>query len=203
MTKHTETEVKLYVTDLASVAKRLEALGAVLIAPRVFERNVRYENADHTLTPRHIVLRLRQDTRARLTYKEPPTEIIDLDIPARFEAEVEVSDFETMELILHKLGFFPHVVYEKYRTTYHLGDLEIVLDEMPYGNFIEIEGEADAIRVGIDQLALIDATRYRANYLRLFDYVRRNLNLTFEHLTFANFEGISVPQTAFEPPLGA
>lgn len=203
MTKHTETEVKLYVTDLTSVANRLETLGAILVAPRVFERNVRYETADHTLTSRNIVLRLRQDTRARLTYKEPPSQITDLDIPARFEAEVEVSDFETMELILHKLGFFPHVVYEKYRTTYHLGELEIVLDEMPYGNFVEIEGEADAIRAGIAQLALADATRYRANYLRLFDYVRRNLHLSFEHLTFANFESIHVPQSAFDLPTGA
>jgi adenylate cyclase class 2 len=122
---YTETEVKLYVPNLEHVKRVLERNGAKLVADRVFERNTRYENAKQTLGKNHIVLRLRQDIRARLTYKEPPLELGDSDIPSRFEAEVEVSDFDTMALILAKLGFFPHLVYEKYRTTYRLGEVAV------------------------------------------------------------------------------
>ena len=32
------------------------------------------------------------------------------------------------------------MLYEKYRTTYSLGDVLVTLDEMPYGHFSEIEG---------------------------------------------------------------
>jgi len=32
------------------------------------------------------------------------------------------------------------MMYEKYRTTFTIGSLEVVLDELPYGNFVEIEG---------------------------------------------------------------
>lgn len=31
--------------------------------------------------------------------------------------------------------------YEKYRETYHWGDVEVVLDETPFGDFVELEGE--------------------------------------------------------------
>ncbi len=194
----TETEIKLYVPDLGSVAARLSALGGKLAAPRVFEHNERYEDAEETLAAQGIVLRLRQDTRARLTYKEPHGDPGDDDIPSRYEAEVEVSDFGTMSAILGKLGYHPLMIYEKYRTTFHFEDTEVVLDELPYGNFVEIEGTAEAIRRVVDRLELQSAPRFRSNYVRLMDNVKRYLSLGFSDLTFKNFEGITVPVEAFE-----
>lgn len=195
-----ETEIKLYVPDLAAVATRMEALGATLTKPRVFERNVRYENATHTLTQQEIVVRLRQDTRVRLTYKEPAQTPVMGGIYTRFEAEVEVGDFDQMELILGRLGYTPAIIYEKWRTTYTFNTVEIVLDELPYGNFIEIEGGEEDIRATVSQLGLQHAPAYAESYLTLFDTVRRNLNLVCHDLTFANFEGVIVPPNAFTPP---
>ena len=53
-----------------SAASRIHSSG-IGCAQRVFERNVRYENDDKSLTDNGIVVRLRQDHRVRLTYKEP------------------------------------------------------------------------------------------------------------------------------------
>lgn len=200
MNAHQETEVKFSVPALDAVAARLAEAGAELAVPRVYERNIRYENAQKTLKAQGIVVRLRQDQRARLTYKEPPQPGGDEDIPSRFEAEVEVSDFDTMALILQKLGYSPAMTYEKFRTTYRLHDTEVVLDEMPYGSFVEIEGVPDAIRRVIPLLGLENARRHKSNYVQLFDRVRQQLNLTFDDLTFANFDGLAVPESAFEPP---
>lgn len=199
MSDYQETEVKLGVDDLKAVAERLEATGATLHKQRLFERNVRYENADKTLTQQDIVVRLREDDRIRLTYKEPSEQTSD-DAHTRFEAEVEVSDFDAMEVILGKLGYQPHLIYEKYRTTYELDGTEIVLDELPYGDFVEIEGTTDAIRAVIDKLNLTDAARYETNYIGLFERVKQALDLTFNDLTFANFEGVDVPPEAFNEP---
>ena len=192
-----EVEIKLYVPDLQATEAHLWQVGAVLVSPRTFESNVRYENAASTLTQQGIVLRLRQDQRVRLTYKEP-VEQIDAEIPSRFEAEVEVSDLEAMALILTKLGYHPHMTYEKYRTTYALDETEIVLDELPYGNFVEIEGAPDAIRGVIQKAGLQDARSYRSNYIHLFRNVCNALKLDFNDLTFENFKHIDVPQSAFE-----
>jgi adenylate cyclase class 2 len=196
MNKLVENEVKIHVPDLDAIAARLVAVGAVLEAGRVFERNVRYENSQRSFSPRGIVLRLRQDSRVRLTYKGPGT--IKSGALERFEAEVTVDDFDRMDLILRQLGFQPFVVYEKYRTTYQLGEAEIVLDEMPYGNFIEIEGSSDVIDATLEALELQDRPRILASYLMLFAQVKTALNLFFHDLTFANFDGITVPPGVFD-----
>lgn len=192
---YNETEIKLYVPDLAAVQQKLEAVNAELTAPRVYERNVRYDNKERTMTPHGMVVRLRQDTRVRLTYKDDGT--FENGVVSRFEAEVEVSDFDAMETILGKLGYTPYLVYEKYRTTYEMDGAEVVLDEMPYGNFVEIEGERDAIERIIHTLNLGDAKRFDGSYSTLFERVRQKLGLKFSDLTFENFKGIEVNEEAF------
>ena len=191
-----ETEVKLYVTDLAAVARKLADLNAPITAPRVLERNSRYDNAAGDFNRTSTVLRLRMDTRARLTYKDGEKLRGDYG-SSRTEIEVEVSDFDQMHILLGKLGFQQVMVYEKYRTTYQLEGAEVTLDEMPYGNFVEIEGEQDAIKRCVLALGLDGARRMYASYTVLFSYVRRNLKLDFKDLTFENFQGISVPESAF------
>lgn len=195
-----EVEIKLYVADLDAIADRLLDVGARQVIPRVHEHNVRYENQQNDLSTRGIVVRLRKDTYVRLTYKEPPSDIIDDGLSHRFEAEVEVDDFDTMSLMLEKLGYTPHLIYEKYRTTYVLDDVEVVLDEMPYGNFVELEGEPDNIYQAIDKLDLNGALRYKTNYVQLFTHVKHHLKLSFTDITFANFEGIDVPPSALNAP---
>ncbi len=198
--RYLEIEAKLLVEDLGPIAGRLAALGAIQRKPRVLERNVRYDDAAGSLIPAGIVLRLRQDSQIRLTYKERPAEVLAGPLVAqRFEAEVTLDDFETMALILGRLGYHPVMAYEKYRTTYELGEVEIVLDEMPYGLFVEIEGRPEPIEAAIEALGLSGCQRFRESYAQLFDRVRARLGLTFTDLTFANFAGISVPPEAFAP----
>lgn len=197
MTDYIETEIKLYVPHLEIVQIRLERLGARLTASRVHEHNVRYENAEHTLVSGGIVVRMRQDSRARLTYKDSGT--AKDGIVSRFEAEVEVGDFDAMQTILDKLGYQPYMIYEKYRTTYELDDAEIVLDELPYGNFIEIEGTQDIIERLIQRLELSGQPRMSASYAGLFEQVKRHMGLSFTDLTFENFKEITVPESTFIP----
>ncbi len=186
----TEIEVKLYVPDLAQAAAELETQGAALMVPRVFERNLCYEDPAGSFGERGVVLRLRQDTRVRLTYKESH-EVID-DVLKRFEAEVEVSDFDTLDLILRKLGYTQQMIYEKYRTTYMLDGAEIVLDELPYGNFVEIEGPVDKINALVQSLGWTAYPRVTLSYTLLFQRLREHHGLAMRNLTFADFETVSL-----------
>ncbi len=191
-----ETEAKLHVANLDAVAQRILAAGGELSHPRTFERNVRYDTPRGTLTAQHIVLRLRQDDRVRLTYKDAAT--LQDGVLSRVELEVTLDDFSMMDAILQRLGFVPSVRYEKYRTTYRLGAVEIMLDEMPFGNFVEIEGPLDAIQTTQAALNLAERPRLPLNYLGLFEHVKAALGLDMHDLTFAAFEGVSVPSTLFE-----
>ncbi len=162
-----ETEVKLYVPDLDAVAKRLEALGASISAPRILEKNTRYEDLGGWIASTGTVIRLRQDSRVRLTYKDGERVQGEFG-SSRYEVEVEVSDFKKMATILDKLGFHPVLSYEKYRTTYQLDGAEVTLDEMPYGNFVEIEADEDVIGRVVARLELQGARRMIGSYTTLF-----------------------------------
>lgn len=197
---YTENEIKLYVPDLDAVKAKLEAANIPVTAPRVYERNVRYDTPDGKLRARNAIVRLRQDTRVRITYKDDPeTENASAIGKTRFEAETEVGDFDTMQTILNKLGYQQTQVYEKYRTTYANDDAEITLDEMPFGNFIEIEGTDAAINAIINLLGLQDAPRFKVSYMLLFEWVKQALQFDFSDLTFDNFKAIDVPLSAFKP----
>jgi len=89
------------------------------------------------------------------------------------------------------------VVYEKYRTTYQWREVEIVLDELPFGNFCEIEGPLPAIHAALAALDLEGCPRIPTSYLGMFAVLKQRLGLTFHDLTFANFTGIAVPPEVF------
>lgn len=185
-----EVEVKLHTPDLAAVKRALEAAGATLARPRVFERNVRYDSADGSLTAAGIVLRLRQDETAKLTYKADAS--VERGIVSRFEAEVEVDDFALMDVILRRLGYEVALVYEKYRATYTLDDAEIVLDELPFGTFTEIEGDAATIERVVETLGLGACRRMAGSYVEIFWEVKARLGLGVRDCTFAAFAGVDV-----------
>ncbi|HSM55837.1 MAG TPA: class IV adenylate cyclase [Candidatus Sulfomarinibacteraceae bacterium] len=196
-----EIEVKFYVENLARLRERLLAAGATQVKPRLFERNVRLDDDRGTLARRRQLLRLRQDDKARLTFKGRATGDAASQAKVREELEVAVSDAITMATILQRLGFQPRQVYEKYRETFVLDGVEIVLDELPYGNFVELEGEApgkpDDQEAGIRRLAQrlgFDwEQRIVDNYLSLMSQLKYHYDLPFNDLTFDNFDGVEAP----------
>jgi adenylate cyclase, class 2 len=186
-----ELEVKFYVPDLAGLQARLEAAGAQLVHPRVRETNLRFDTPSGELTRSYRVLRLRQDAEARLTYKGPGRE--QDGVRARLELEFSVSDFNMARRVLEALGYEISVMYEKYRATYSLGGALVTLDEMPYGNFIEIEGpDGASIQQVAETLGVDWEARILDSYLVLFDRLRAKLGLKFQYLSFTNFEGVTV-----------
>jgi len=145
-----ETEAKFFVRDLERISSRLHSLEALLIQERVLETNIRFDLPDGGLRSEGRVLRLRQDTEARLTYKSGSTN--EQGVLSRREIEFVVDDFEKARQFLEALGYQKLFYYEKYRTTYELsqtsevlkdlgGLVHVMLDELPYGSFVEIEGE--------------------------------------------------------------
>ena len=189
--RHEEIEVKFLIADLAAMRQRLVALGATLKTPRTYEENLLFDTPDGQLTHQGRVLRLRRDQGNRMTYKEPPTHQ-DPDFKVRHEYEVEVSDFAEAHAILEKLGFAPALRYEKYRETFIYQGAEIVLDEVPFGTFMEIEAPREVIRSIATALGLDFAARLVAGYTDIFDAVRATYNLAVTDMTFEAFRSLDI-----------
>lgn len=185
-----ETEIKFYLTDLSSIRQRILGLGAVSRG-RFFESNVRFEAPGQALKRKKSLLRLRRDQKTKLTFKSTPPEP-DNQFKIMRELEVEVSDFDTMHSILEALGFHHEQVYEKWRETLVLDETQFCLDRMPYGDFLEIEGQKQDIKNFATQLGLRWNQRILLNYLHIFEILQNNLNLNFSDVTFDHFKQIEM-----------
>jgi adenylate cyclase class 2 len=185
-----ELEVKFYLSTCKVLEVKLNSVGQ-LIAPRVHEVNLRLDTPDFSLTASGRLLRLRLDTRARVTYKGEGS--VEGGARLRKELEFTVSDFDTARALFEALGYQVYTMYEKYRTTYLLGNVEVALDEMPTGDFLEIEGpDSESIRVAAQQLNLNWDARILDSYMMLFEHLRERLGFGFRDLSFENFKGMKI-----------
>lgn len=186
-----EQEAKFYILNLAGLEHRLQAAGAKLEARRVHEVNLRFDTPNGALTAERRALRLRQDERARMTYKSPmlPGQAVSV----REEIEFEVSDFAAARALLEALGYQVSVMYEKFRTTYTFMNTHVTLDEMPYGSFAEIEGpDAPTIQAAAHALDLNWDARTNESYLAIFYRLREKLTLSAHNLSFTELEGMNL-----------
>ena len=140
----TEIEKKYRIDseEAALLRGRLNAVGAEQRGQE-FEENTLYTGPG--LDGGNRVLRLRRvnDGRAVFTFKESLAD--SSGIKHRREDETRVEDPEALAAILDALGYTPAVVYEKHRETWLVANVEIVVDELPFGMFVEIEGEEESI----------------------------------------------------------
>jgi adenylate cyclase, class 2 len=147
-----EVEKKYRLTEKQrnEVRARLPEIGAVREGEE-FEVNTLYTGDAIELN--QAVLRLRRiDERALLTYKERVG--TRTDIKEQLEFETGINNPDAIEFILEALGYYPALVYEKRRETWRIEETEIVVDELPFGLFMEIEGEEQSIRDIESRLAI-------------------------------------------------
>ena len=190
-TNNQEIEVKFLIADLPALLEKLQNLGSLMLRPRMLEVNLRFDTPDMQLGKRAQVLRLRQDDQSILTFKSPG-EIIG-GVISRTELEVIVSDFQTTRGILEALGFQVFMTYEKYRQNFQLNELVASVDEMPYGNFIELEGSSpEHVRATAALLGLDWDQRINLSYTALLSLYNQNTGQYFRDLSFEAFAGLNV-----------
>lgn len=191
-TSDVEIEVKFYVLSLKEIEQKILDLGGTLLQERCFESNLRFDTADRRLRNLHQVLRLRKDTQNIMTFKGAAE--VGKPVSIRQEIEVLVDDFDTARTLLEGLGYEVVMAYEKYRTTYSLLETLVVLDELPYGNFIEIEGpNGISIQKAARNLNLDWKRRVMASYISLFETLKKErTELEGKYLTFDELKGMQI-----------
>ncbi len=158
-----EKKYRLTLDQRERVMQQLSAVGAEASGEE-FEVNTLF--AGGVLDVSRSVLRLRRvGDRATLTYKERM--VSDSTVKHHIEEETRVEDAEAIEAILNRLGYHPAMVYEKRRSTWRLGKAEVVIDALPFGLYMEVEGEEDAIAEAERLLLLSELEVEMATYPQL------------------------------------
>lgn len=161
-----EIEIKVKCDDVGALVDGHPELGWTVVEPRHFESNDVFEQPEDALKRRGSILRVRvAGDRATLTYKGLVPESAGTNVKIREELETDVTSPGTMAEIFGRLGLKRSFRYEKYRTVYRLrlGDVEVLAmrDELPFGEFLELEGSEASVRTIADALG-IDESRYVA-----------------------------------------
>lgn len=159
-----EIEIKVKCDDVGELVDGHPELGWTVVEPRHFESNDVFEQPEEALKRRGSILRLRTaGGRATLTYKGLVPESAGTNLKIREELETEVSSPEVLAEIFGRLGLRRAFRYEKYRTVYRLrlGGIDVLAmrDELPFGEFLELEGPEASVRAVADALG-IDESRY-------------------------------------------
>jgi len=194
-----EQEVKFFLDDPARMRKRLSAVGARPYQPRAHEANIRFDTADGSLTRAGKVLRLRKAGQVILTYKQPEAPA-DAGTPAlarrSLETEIIVDNLEKTSHLLQSLGFRPIVRYEKYREVFRWKSVLVMFDQLPFGNFLELEGpDLGELRQTAGALELDWKTALQTSYMGIFLALKKSNHLAFLEVTFDNFSGWDFRQT--------
>src|SRR5438128_4656867 len=159
-----EIEIKLEVRDPRALKRRLAEMGFRRVTARHFESNRLLDFPNLALRQAQRVLRLRfADGKCLLTFKGAPARSRHYKV--RTELETEVEDGSGLEEILERAGLREVFRYDEYRTEYAPGAGrknilrpggtvrrkrgstprapergELVYDETPIGNYLELEG---------------------------------------------------------------
>lgn len=136
-----EKKYRLTAAQSEQISAALEEIGAEFCGED-FEENTLYRGG--ILDEKNAVLRVRKiPGKTILTYKRRIQN--EFAVKQQIEHETEIADAEEIENIIENLGFVRALVYEKRRRTWQFREVEIVLDELPFGLFMEIEGSITAI----------------------------------------------------------
>ncbi len=158
-----EKKYRLTEDERVRVVERLREVGAEFRGEE-FEENTLY--AGGIINLKNCVLRLRRvGGIAILTYKERFAS--SSAIKHQREDETRVENAEALAAILEALGYSPAIIYEKRRATWRVAETEVVIDELPFGLFLEIEGAEQAIVEAEDLLNLSEAEAEMNTYPQL------------------------------------
>lgn len=144
-----EIELKFFLEEpVETFIERLD------VSPeRIYQKTVMFDNGEGLMQKTNGRVRLRQNGEIiTLSYKRPlPSETVKKEI----EWETRVDNWQVGEELLKAMGFLETTSYEKYRMSFDFNGSKIEVDEYPFANFVEIEGDENDVkkvaeRIGFD-----------------------------------------------------
>jgi adenylate cyclase class 2 len=138
----TEVELKFQVGDFDQVRERLAEHGCAPGHP-VAEENLVFDTPDRSLAARGILLRVRGTTAETvLTVKVPVKVKSSMKVREEYETVVQAGTGE-MTALLEALGYAVVASYHKTRRSCRLQSVNVCLDTLRFGRFVELEGASE------------------------------------------------------------
>ncbi len=195
-----ETELKFPVDQFGPVLDKLRQTRSEH-TPWYFEQNIVLDDEKSSLKKKDCLLRLRTGLISSLTLKLPVKHDRHGIAKNRQEYETVLDNIQDMEQIFMHLGFKTRLRYEKFRQIWNLDTVEICLDILPFGRFVEIEGPEISIMDTVGSLGLeLDFATAKTYHELKREYAVESGSHSGDDFVFARHEIESIARELNIPP---
>lgn len=179
-----EYEVRFYYEagDLINVLENLKKEVSLKQQPRTYEKTIQYNHCDerHNFYSQEIDGRFRvrissndNETKCKLSWKRRLKNTTETEVNKEEEKEVRINatDIDNFLFIVSNVMHFTTVEsYERYRTVFENDEVEISVDEYPFGVCVEIENKSttknpeDVVKEWVNRIGLNINEAYRLSW---------------------------------------
>ena len=199
-----EYEVRFYFSkdSLKDLISKLKNIKELTMNDRCYEKTIQYDHPckDNSFYSKEIDGRFRvritksdKISKCKISWKKRLSDTTKSDINKEEEIEVNVdyNDYNNLISILENILKMKRIEsYERYRTTFTNSDVEISIDEYPFGIALEIESKSeknnpDIIKYFVDILNLNIKDAYRLSFDDKYSSLCKEQNIKYyKDITF-------------------
>ena len=179
-----EYEVRFYYEseELQNILKGLKGESGLKEQPRTYEKTIQYNHSDERFDfySKEIDGRCRlrisandNETKCKLSWKRRLKATTETEVNKEEEKEVRINpnDIDNFLFIISNVMHFTTVEsYERYRTVFENDEVEISVDEYPFGVCIEVENKSttinpeDVVKNWVNRIGLNINEAYRLSW---------------------------------------
>ena len=165
---HMEVEIKIPINNADEIREKILSKGGKIKREKHFESNYLFDYLDRSLSAQGFLLRVRDlPEGALLTFKGKV--VTHEKYKTRPEAETICLDKEAL----------------KTREEYILNDALVCIDQLPFGYYLEIEGEEENIEKVTEILELDKNLFSKKSYAAIFAEICREAGKAFTDILFS------------------
>lgn len=179
-----EYEVRFYYEseELKNILKGLKGKSSLQEQPRTYEKTIQYNHSDERFDfySKEIDGRFRlrisannNETKCKLSWKRRLKATTETEVNKEEEKEVRINpnDIDNFLFIISNVMHFTTVEsYERYRTVFENDEVEISVDEYPFGVCVEVENKSttknpeDVVKNWVNRIGLNINEAYRLSW---------------------------------------
>ena len=179
-----EYEVRFYynINELNNILNNLKKENELKEQPRTYEKTIQYNHSDerYNFYSQEIDGRFRvrissneNETKCKLSWKRRLKNTTETKVNKEEEKEVRIKaeDIENFLFIINNVMHFSTIEsYERYRTVFENEEVEISVDEYPFGVCIEIENKSktkepeEVVKKWVNKIGLNIEDAYRLSW---------------------------------------
>lgn len=168
--------------EIEKIIQNLDGMTELTKKLRTYEKTIQYNHSDkrYDFYDKKIDGRFRlrissneKETKCKLSWKRRLKSTTETEVNKEEEKEVRINpeDIDNFIFIINNVMHFEVVEsYERYRTVYENEDIEVSLDEYPFGVCVEIENKSltknpeEVVKTWVDKLGLNINNAYRLSW---------------------------------------